>query len=412
MDNPSSSKYILLMLPYGSVGGMERLALTFYEYYKSQGYVVKAVKFIKLDSDIIDFGEDELFLSLKDFNNMSSFDRYSFYIKAPFAIRKLIKKYKITHSIAFGDMANFFSSLTFTREHKIGSVHALKSVELSSPTVFNKMIRFAFRSSYKNLNKLVCISKSIKEDIIVNCNYGFNNLQVIYNPHSIDKLLAMSSEPIIDRQEIELFKGETILFLGRLSVQKSPWHLIHAFNILSESRQGVTLLFIGDGDQQVMNYIKKLIERLNLERKVVFLGRKNNPYAYLKNVSCLALTSNYEGTPNVIVEAIALGTPVVTSYCTAGILELMSVDDTLVYDNKGILATEAGIVTPNFYEGSLEIPQSFATGPTDKERLFAKGLEKVLDATANGMEMVSKKEVLLRKFDLPTIAKQYLTEIN
>lgn len=408
----NADKRILLMLPYGSVGGMERLALTFYEYYRSLGYFVKAVKFIKLESDIIDFGEDELFLSLKDFNGMSAKDRYGFYLRAPLALRKMIKKHKITHSIAFGDMANLFGSLTFTKEYKIGSVHALKSVELSSPTVFNKMIRLGFRSSYKHLDKLVCISKSIKEDLIVNCNYGFNNLQVIYNPHPIDKLLAMSEEPITDAQELKLFQGETILFLGRLSVQKSPWHLIQAFNTLAASRRDVMLLFIGDGDQQVMEYIKTLTERLNLEKKVIFLGRKNNPYKYLKKTSCLALTSYYEGTPNVIVEAIALNTPVVTSFCTAGILELMSVDETLLYDNNGILETEAGIVTPNFYEGTLEIPQYFETKPTDKERLFAKGLEKVLDATANGMSMMSKQKVLLKKFDLPTIAKEYLAEIN
>jgi glycosyltransferase involved in cell wall biosynthesis len=412
MGLKKDNKRILLILPYGSVGGMERLALTFYEYYLSLGYFIKAIKFIKLESDIIDFGENELFLSLKDFNNMSAQGRYGFYLKAPLALRKLIKKYKITHSIAFGDMANLFSSLTFTNEYKIGSVHALKSVELSSPTFFNKMIRFGLRSSYKNLNKLVCISKSIKEDLIVNCNYGFDNLQVIYNPHSIEKLIAMSLEPIVDPEELELFKGETILFLGRLSVQKSPWHLIHAFNILAVGRRDLKLLFIGDGDQQVMEYIKTLTTHLNLDERVFFLGRRNNPYTYLKKVSCLALTSNYEGTPNVIVEAIALNTPVVTSFCTSGILELMSIDEKLTYDNKGILETEAGIITPNFYEGTLGIPNSFEVRSTDKIHLFAKGLEKVLDATANGMGTASKKELLLRKFDLSTIAKEYLTEKN
>jgi len=57
------NKRILLIIPYGSVGGMERLAFSFYNFYKSLGYYSKAVKFIQLDSDIIHFGEDELFLS-------------------------------------------------------------------------------------------------------------------------------------------------------------------------------------------------------------------------------------------------------------------------------------------------------------------------------------------------------------
>ncbi len=391
---------------------MERFASTFYEYYKSLGHFVKAVKFIKLKSDIIDFGEDELFLSLKDFNSMSALGRYGFYLKAPLALRKMIKKYKITHSIAFGDMANLFSSLTFTKEYKIGSIHSFKSIELSSPSVFNKLTRIGYRSSYKNLDKLVCISKTVKEDLISKCKYRFKNIEVIYNPHNIESIRSKSCKKITDIKEQELFQNDVILFLGRLSLAKAPWHLINAFKVLQECRPEALLVFIGDGESSVTEYVKDLIRYLGLEEKVVFLGRKNNPYVYLKQAKCVALTSNFEGTPNVIVEAIALGTPVVTSFCTAGILELMSVDETLFYNNVGILETEAGIVTPNFYEGSLEIPTSFETKPTDKERLFAKGLEKVLDAKANGMSLVSKQEELLNKFDLPTIAKQYLAKIN
>jgi glycosyltransferase involved in cell wall biosynthesis len=408
----NDDKRILLMLPYGSVGGMERLALTFYEYYKSLGYFVKALKFIKLESDIIDFGKDELFLSLKDFNSMSAQGRYGFYLRSPLALRKMIKKHKITHSIAFGDMANLFSSLTFTKEYKIGSIHSYKSIELSSSSVFNKLTQIGYKSSYKNLDKLVCISKTVREDLISKCNYRFKNIEVIYNPHNIESIRSKSCQKITDIKEQELFQNEIILFLGRLSLAKAPWHLINAFKVLQERRPNVFLVFIGDGESSVTEYVENFIRYLGLEEKVILLGRKNNPYIYLKQAKCVALTSNFEGTPNVIVEAIALGTPVVTSFCTAGILELMSVDETLVYDNEGILETEAGIITPNFYEGSLEVPQSFENKPSDKERLFAKGLETVLDAKANGISIVSKQEVLLKKFDLPTIAKQYLAEIN
>lgn len=100
-------KNILLIMPYGSVGGMERLALNLYNEYKEKGYNVKALKFIKLDSDIINFGEDELYLKKSDFSSFSSFNRYKFYLQAPFLIRKIIKSYKIDYSIAFGDMPIF-----------------------------------------------------------------------------------------------------------------------------------------------------------------------------------------------------------------------------------------------------------------------------------------------------------------
>lgn len=408
MGLKKDNKRILLMLPYGSVGGMERLALTFYEYYRSLGYFIKAVKFIKLESDIIDFGEDELFLSLKDFNNMSSPDRYSFYLRTPRALRKLIKKYKITHSIAFGDMANLFSSLTFTKEYKIGSVHALKSVELSTRTIFNRLIKLGYKSSYKHLNKLVCISKSIKEDLILNCDYRFDNLDVIYNPHDIKEIQRLSYEKIDDTTEQTLFKEQTILFLGRLSIQKAPWHLINAFNIIKNDFKNVNLIFIGDGDDKVINYIKKLISAYQLEGRIFLFGRKSNPYKYLSQASVLALSSFYEGTPNVIVESIALGTPVVSSNCTRGIAELMSLVKNEP-DFKTNVEVAGGIITPNFYKGKLEIPESTNEAQTIEEKLFADALKKMLQTNLYKEKLIEYQVNLLDKFELSRICADYLS---
>src|SRR5690606_37643501 len=125
----NKQKNILLIMPYGSVGGMERLAYNFYKCYIGMGYNAKALKLIKLDSDIINFGADELYLKDCDFSEMSKTERAFFYFKAPSMIKKIIKREQITHSISFGDMANFFSSLSGTKEFKIGSIHALKSIE-------------------------------------------------------------------------------------------------------------------------------------------------------------------------------------------------------------------------------------------------------------------------------------------
>ena len=198
-------------MPYGSVGGMERLALNFYNHYIKNGYEVKALKLIKLENDIINFKEDELFIKSYDFNDMSKFERISFYLNAPIIIRKIIKKYKITHSIAFGDMANLFSSLTFTNEFKIGSIHALKSVELKNSTFFNRISKLGYKTSYRYLDKVVCISKAIKEDLLFNCEYKFSNLEIIYNPHNIKDIARSSQESLTDKREIGLFSKKTIL---------------------------------------------------------------------------------------------------------------------------------------------------------------------------------------------------------
>ena len=402
-------KKILLVMPYGSVGGMERLALNFYNQYKLDGYEVKAVKIIQLQSDIIHFGTDEIALSTIDFNEMSFLKRFWFYIKIPFILRKIIKQNQITHSIAFGDMANVFSSLTFTNEFKIASIHALKSVEFISKSFLNSVFKKAFQTSYRYFDKVVCISEAIKADLVEKCNYKFpENLQVIYNPHNVKQIEALTQEVLDSAFEEELFSKKVVLFLGRLSLQKAPWHLIKAFSLLPNNDHSIKLVLIGDGDQHITNALELLVDKLNIKENVVFLGRKSNPYKYLKKASVLALSSYYEGTPNVIVEAIATETPIVSSNCTDGIIELMSVKQ---HDSiEKFIITESGIITPNFFKGSLLFPVNQEI--IYEEHVFAKALTEVLNIDTYRKKLIQNKEKLLKKFDLNIVSKQYLSKIK
>lgn len=398
-------KSILLIMPYGSVGGMERLAFSFYNFYKKQGYQIKAVKFIKMETDIINFGEDELFLSDRDFGEMSKSERLKFYLTVSIRLRKIIKKYKVTHSIAFGAMPNVYSSLTFTKDFKIASIHALKSVELSNDSMLSKLTRFGYKYTYKKLDKVVCISKAIKEDLIENCNFKFvDKLKVIYNPHDMEEILKRAEEPIEEIEEAALFDEHSILFIGRVSTQKSPWHLIKSFYLVLEKNPEAKLIFIGDGDTGVQKHLEKLIETFGIGDKVFFLGRKKNPYKYLVKAKVLALSSHYEGTPNVIVEAMCLSTPIVTSCCTNGIVELMSTEERVVQDTN--VTVEAGIITPNLFKGTLGIPDT--NDFMEEERLFTKGLQEVLGASVHKETLDIHRSELLNKFDLSTVANAYL----
>ncbi len=398
-------KTILLIMPYGSVGGMERLAEHFYNYYKSCHYEVKVAKFFQLKTDIINFGEDEIALSTKDLHELSKIERALFYLRTSSKLKKIIKAHSITHSIAFGDMANIFSSLTKTNEFKIASIHALKSVELMNESLFNKIVRWSYKTTYKHFNKVVCISQSIKEDLIEKCAYKFpHNLEVIYNPHDIQTLRKLSLDPIEDPNETALFHSKAIVFIGRLSTQKSPWHLINAFHILQESMKDVSLIFIGDGDKDVIEHTKKLISSYKLDAKIHFLGRKKNPYKYLSKAHLLALSSHFEGTPNVIVESIALGVPVVSSNCTNGIAELMSIAPVNVVSEN--VSVASGVITPNLLKDALGIPNN--NDIIKEEVLFAEALKLVLSDTAFKSNLQTHQEHLLDKFELKKVSQQYL----
>src|SRR5690606_25505453 len=132
------------------------------------------------------------------------------------------------------------------------------------------------------------------------------------------------------------------------------------------------------------------------------------PYKYLKHADVLALSSYYEGTPNVIVEAIALGVPIVSSYCTEGIMELMSLkkNDT---DNDTNIIVESGIITPNFYKGTLGFPVSLDL--THEEEQFSEALENMITDLKFKSILATNKNLLLNKFTVKISAENYLKNI-
>ncbi|MCZ8298013.1 MAG: glycosyltransferase [Flavobacterium sp.] len=403
-------KTIVLFMPYGSVGGMERLAAYQYKAYRAMGYTVKAVKIIGLSNDVVHFGEDEIVLSTRDFHEYSTLARFWLYLRIPFMMRRIIQKYAVDYTLSYGDMANVFSAVTLTDEYKIAGIHALKSVEFTAPSFLNRIFRKSFQTIYRRFQKVVCISEAIKNDLLEKCDYRFpENLQVIYNPHDISGLQEQMLQPLLNAEEEALFSHPTIVFIGRMSVQKAPWHLIQAFAILKKDARfaAVKLVLIGDGNAAVIEKCSSILAHHQLESEVVFLGRRANPYAYLYRSTVLALTSYYEGTPNVIVEAMATGTPIVSSNCTQGIAELMALsppEETLPW-----VTTPAGLITPNFFKGVLDIPVT--TDFTEEEYHFAAALAEVIDNTEKYRSQLKRHQsTLLDKFDLNEVASAYLKD--
>ena len=403
---------LMLVIPYGGVGGMERLAFNMYRYYQSIGYTVKVVKLVGQPGDIVNFGDDEIVLSRRDLVEMSPFRRCLFYLSIPLSLARVVWTHGITHSIAFGDMANLFSSLSPSWEYKVASLHSLKSVELAPRTTLNRLFRLAYRSSYRRFKRVVAISRAIRADLIANCGYAFpGNLTVVYNPHDVHGIREAASVPL-ETDARPLFPGKTVVFLGRLAGPKAPWHLVRAFRAVLNRGLQARLLMIGDGDEGITRYLVSLVEAYGISAHVTFLGRKQNPYHYLVRADVLALSSHFEWTPNVIVEAIALGVPVVSSHCTDGVLEMMT---TREFSHNAmpadtLLELEAGVVTPPLTGGCDEITPE--TPLTPAEQVFADALAAVLVNPEYRTRLMQHRDALLAKFDMARSAQAYLEPLT
>ena len=134
----------------------------------------------------------------------------------------------------------------------------------------------------------------------------------IYNPVNIESL--NNHKPIV-------IEDDYILCVGRLEKQKAFHRAIEAFDLVTGDYPKLKLYIIGDGS--LKNDLKKLVSKLGIEERVIFIPFTSDIGAYYKEAKFTLLTSLYEGFPNVLVESISVGTPVVSVDCPSGPSEII-----------------------------------------------------------------------------------------
>lgn len=115
------------------------------------------------------------------------------------------------------------------------------------------------------------------------------------------------------------FKGtkrKTIVNVGRLNEQKNQILLIEAFSIVLSSHSDFTLEIYGEGPEK--ERLEQRISDLNLAESVILKGFSTNVVDSIKDAYCFVLSSDYEGMPNALMEAMALGLPCVSTDCDGG----------------------------------------------------------------------------------------------
>lgn len=134
--------------------------------------------------------------------------------------------------------------------------------------------------------------------------------RVIPNVLEVERIHRLMKEPVV---EPELQNTGFCLFVGRLNFrQKRLDRLLEGF---LASGVDLPLVLIGDGESE---RLQQEVTRLGLQDRVWALGARENPYPYMRRASALLLSSDYEGLPNVLLESLACGTPVVSTDCLSG----------------------------------------------------------------------------------------------
>ena len=182
----------------------------------------------------------------------------------------------------------------------------------------------AVRQFYPWAQEMVAASQGVADDIAQMSGVNVGKIDVIFNPVVKPELHQKVSEPV-DHPWFATGQPPVILGVGRLVKQKDFATLVKAF-AQARAQRPCRLMILGKEDPREPD-IKPELERLAAEFEVAddiaLPGFVENPYAYMARASVFALSSIYEGFGNVVAEAIATGTPVVSTDCESGPAEIL-----------------------------------------------------------------------------------------
>jgi glycosyltransferase involved in cell wall biosynthesis len=188
-----------------------------------------------------------------------------------------------------------------------------------------KLMHYLYRFLSPKADKLICTSMRMKNEFISNFSVSESMIEVLSNPVDVE-LIRKSSLPI------RYFDNGGVRYVasGRLIFQKGFDRLLHWFSELDNKKS--TLVILGDGNSRID--LIQLSNQLNLQGRVKFVGFCDNPWQWYAGADVFLLPSRWEGMPNVALESLACGTPVIATKESGGIKEIVENDDIIIVNSE------------------------------------------------------------------------------
>ncbi|MGB9496746.1 MAG: glycosyltransferase [Dissulfuribacterales bacterium] len=271
-------------------------------------------------------------------------------IRTPYhilALARLIRRHRARVVLSFMEQANIINILAsyITGHQAVISQRTSPRQQYEGKGLLGRAISQTSARFYPKADRIIAVSNGVKEIIISDYKLDARRIAVIPNPVDTASAAELSKkEPSIASS------GDYLLHVGRLSVKtKAHDILLNAFKKLHSFHPDLKLVLVGDGPDK--KQIEALIKGWDLADSVILAGWQDNVYPFMARAKALVLCSRYEGWPNVLVEAMACGCPVVATDCQTGPREILGdneygllvpVDDpeALARGVEGLLADE------------------------------------------------------------------------
>ena len=201
----------------------------------------------------------------------------------------------------------------------VREANTLKAQLENDNSIKEKVLPLFMRFLYRRADVVVAVSRDVKSDLVSCIDLPDNKVVVINNPVVNDDLYSLS-EASTDHPWLDQKTVPVILSVGRLTKQKDFVSLIRAFAHYVQHHPA-RLVILGEGEER--QHLEALIHNLNLGDKVSMPGFVSNPFSFMKKSDLFVLSSLWEGQPNALIQALALGVPIISTDCPGGSRDIL-----------------------------------------------------------------------------------------
>lgn len=362
----SEKKNLLLMVPMLHQGGFERVCIKtarlMQEFYNVHILIFssKDINFDITGLDVIDIDVPAQKGIVNKVINV---------LKRVKKTKKVKKDLGIDISYSFGSSANYVNVLSKGKEKVLTGLRCQTDMDNK------KNVRLFCNRS----DQVLSCSKEIVREL--ERDYSYNRSTYIYNPLDVSDVQDKGSEDIKDYPFNEP-DVKVISCMGRNDYIKGIWHLVKAFSLVEKAHPEARLIVLGAGD---WSDYRDMAWSLGIKEKVAFPGVRKNPFPYVAKSDVYVCSSNHEGFPNAVLEAMALKKPLISADCKTGPREILLNEDQYNALIKEIpngdsitkpIEGEFGILVPDMSEEVNMDPEDIS----DEERVLADQIIAFLDS--------------------------------
>ncbi len=320
-DMPIQHRRSLLFLCPSLVGaGVERRVCTLVKQFKDSQYAVK-LGLLRLEGEFLNDASDLdllhvspnkpmriIFSPFIRFYNLHNFFHALYQIKAMLAERPaIVVTFTLETTLPMYVLRRFMGARDILWVISEDSNTAEAIIDACRYRWLIRRVNSIVGKAYCSADFVTTVSSSVQRSVRQRYGVAKHKINTIHNPVDITTVKSMSTIDLNGQHDVDF-----ILAVGRLVKVKQFDLLIRAFSEISRTNR-IKLFILGSGPEK--GNLQRTIEELGLSNDVCLMGFVDNPWSFMSRAKLLVVTSKIEGFSNVIVEAMAVGCPVLATRC-------------------------------------------------------------------------------------------------